>query len=296
MDSNKEYRSHGMQMARRIKTITGTKESVRTKADELVKLINSTFPQSVNVGIFADKIVSQSTNASSNSVLYGYGHVIVMVTSQVPHAMEILLAKLNKVCIFTVPKYLSYSEAAFESKEAYYRAIGYQEEDGKLESTDSYVGRLTQHMKLYGALIQTEVYGVRNLHGIEEGWKWLARFLNALPANIYTAVALQAFIELAGFGLYKTYKNQFKKLLNIISRDFLNALKEHEDPKVKKAVISLDNYIQSNHFQKEPEGRILQESLLSHGLVPNESNYNDNSSGYQQNYNYNSPNRFVYRR
>ncbi|KAI3779980.1 hypothetical protein L2E82_09762 [Cichorium intybus] len=296
MDSNKEYRSHGMQMARRIKTITGTKESVRTKADELVKLINSTFPQSVNVGIFADKIVSQSTNASSNSVLYGYGHVIVMVTSQVPHAMEILLAKLNKVCIFTVPKYLSYSEAAFESKEAYYRAIGYQEEDGKLESTDSYVGRLTQHMKLYGALIQTEVYGVRNLHGIEEGWKWLARFLNALPANIYTAVALQAFIELAGFGLYKTYKNQFKKLLNIISRDFLNALKEREDPKVKKAVISLENYIQSNHFQKEPEGRILQESLLSHGLVPNESNYNDNSAGYQQNYNYNSPNRFVYRR
>lgn len=45
-------------------------------------------------------------------------------------------------------------QAAFESKEAYYRAIGYQEEDGKLESTDSYVGRLTQHMKLYGALIQ----------------------------------------------------------------------------------------------------------------------------------------------
>ncbi|CAI9300049.1 unnamed protein product [Lactuca saligna] len=313
MDSNKEYRSHGMQMARRIKTITGTKENVRTKADELVKLMNSTFPQSINIGIFADKIVSQSTNASSNSVLYGYGHVIVMVTSKIPHAMEILLAKLNKVCIFTVPKYLSYSEGAFESREAYYKAIGYEEEeDGKLESTDTYVGRLTQHMKLYAALIQTEVDGFRNLHGIEEGWKWLARFLNALPANIYTGVALQAFIELAGFGMYKRYKNQFKKLLNIISQDFLKALKEREDPKVTKVVISLENYIQSKEFLKEPEGWRLQDSLLSHGFVPNESddqqqyynnNNNNNSSGgygykgYQQQYNYNnSPNRYVYQR
>ncbi|XP_024991627.1 protein GLE1-like isoform X2 [Cynara cardunculus var. scolymus] len=305
MDYNKEYRSHGMQMARRIKTITGTKENVRTKADELVKLMNSTCPQSVNIGIFAEKVVSQSTNASSNNVLYGYGHVIVMVTSQVPHAMEILLAKLNRVCIFTVPKYLSYSEAAFESKDAYFKAIGYQEEDGNLESTDSYIARLTLHMKLYGALVQTEVDGFQNLHGIEEGWKWLARFLNALPANIYTAVALQAFVELAGFGLYRRYKNQFKKLLNIISRDFLKALKEREDPKVTKVVMSLENYIQTNEFQKEPEGWRLQDSLLSHGFVPNESDhqqqYHNNSSGYrggyqQQQYNYNSSYSYRYQR
>ncbi|KAI3525308.1 hypothetical protein L1887_04000 [Cichorium endivia] len=79
---------------------------------------------------------------------------IYSLRNKVPHAMEILLAKLNKVCIFRVPKYLSYSEAAFDSKEAYYRAIGYQEKDGNLES----VGWLTQHMKLYAALIQTGVY------------------------------------------------------------------------------------------------------------------------------------------
>ncbi|PWA54638.1 GLE1-like protein [Artemisia annua] len=49
-----EYRSHGMQMARRIKTITGSKEN----------------------------IFFHSTNASSDSALYAYAHVIVMVTSQ----------------------------------------------------------------------------------------------------------------------------------------------------------------------------------------------------------------------
>lgn len=112
--------------------------------------------------------------------------------------------------------------------------------------------------------------------------------------------------------MYKRYKNQFKKLLNIISQDFLKALKEREDPKVTKVVISLENYIQSNEFLKEPEGWRLQDSLLSHGFVPNESddqqqyynnnNNNNNSSGgygykgYQQQYNYNSPNRYVYQR
>ncbi|XP_076884765.1 mRNA export factor GLE1-like [Bidens hawaiensis] len=299
MDSNQEYHKQGMQMARRIKTITGTKESVRSKADELVKLMNSTLPQSVNLGIFADKIVYFCTNATSNATLYAYGHVIVMVTSQVPHAMDILLAKLNQVCIFTIPKYLTYSEAVFESKDAYLRAIGYQEENGKLESTDDYVARLTQHMKLYGALIQTEVNGIQNLHGIEEGWKWLARFLNSLPANLYTLVALEAFLEVAGFALYRRYKNQFKKLLNIISRDFLKALKEKEDPKVTKAVMSLESYIQSNNFQKEPEGCRLRDNLLSSDFNPNESDNQQqyhNYGGYQQQYNYNSPNRFTYRR
>ncbi|KAL8218904.1 hypothetical protein R6Q57_022277 [Mikania cordata] len=299
MDSNRDYYKQGMQMARRIKTITGTKESVRAKADELVKLMNSNLPQSVNIGIFADKIVYFCTNATSNAAIYAYGHVIVMVTSQVPNAMEILLSKLNKVCIFTVPKYLSYSEAAFESRDAYFRAIGYQEENGKLESADEYVARLNLHMKLYGALIQTEVNGIQNMHGIEEGWKWLARFLNALPANLYTLVALEAFLEVAGFALYRRYKNQFKKLLNIISHDFLKALKEREDPKVTKAVMSLESYIQSNQFQKEPEGWRLRDHLSSSDFNPNESTDNQqqyhNSSqahgGYQQQYNYNSPNR-----
>lgn len=44
---------------------------------------------------------------------------------------------------------------------------------------------------------QTEIPGVQNAHGLKEGWAWLARFLNALPANIYTAVALIAFLQVS---------------------------------------------------------------------------------------------------
>ncbi|CAK9144530.1 unnamed protein product [Ilex paraguariensis] len=271
LSSNKEFHSHGMQIARRIKTISGTKENVSSKAHDLIKLcLNSPIPQSISVALFAEKVVSFCVNPSGSfsNAAFAYARVIVLVTSQVPLAMDILLAELNKACIYTVPKYISYSESAFETKEAYYKAIGYQEEDGKLESTDSYVERLSSHMKLYGALVQTEFEGVQNQHGLKEGWAWCARFLNALPANLYTAVALHSFLEMAGFTLYRRYKIQFKKLLDIISRDFLSALRERGDPKLNKSIINIESYIESNQFLKEPEGWRLRSSLLSHTFVP----------------------------
>lgn len=47
--------------------------------------------------------------------------------------------------------------------------------------------------------------GVENKHGLEDGWAWLGSFLKALPANLYTAVALQAFLDVSRFDIF-TYK------------------------------------------------------------------------------------------
>ncbi|GMP82599.1 hypothetical protein CsSME_00036833 [Camellia sinensis var. sinensis] len=146
---------------------------------------------SISIAMFAEKIIDQCVNP--NKALFAYAHVIVLVASQVPLAMDLVLAKLNRVCIYTVPKYINYSKSAFDTNEAYHKAIGYKEEDGEIESEESYVSRIESYMKLYGALVQVE--SVQNRHGMGEGWAWLARFLNALPANLYTAVALQAFLE-----------------------------------------------------------------------------------------------------
>ena len=111
--------------------------------------------------------------------------------------------------------------------------------------------------------------------------------------------------QVAGFALYRRYKNQFKKLLNIIYRDFLKKLREKDDTKVKQVVMSLENYIQSNQFEKEPEGWRLKDSLQSNEFNANESNQSDHhqqyqnssrgyNSGYQEQYNYNSGNRYTY--
>ncbi|KAL0385447.1 UNVERIFIED_CONTAM: protein GLE1 [Sesamum radiatum] len=114
---------------------------------------------------------------------------------------------------------------------------------------------------------KTEVGGFQNLHGLREGWAWLARFLNSLPANLYTAVALHSFLEMAGFTLYRRYRNQFEKLLHIIARDFLNALKEGGSEswsaKLSQVKMSIRDYIESNQFKKEPEGLQLRGHLES---------------------------------
>lgn len=49
-------------------------------------------------------------------------------------------------------------QSEFESKEAYYKAIGYRENDGQIESTNDYLKRLESYMKLYGALVQVHHY------------------------------------------------------------------------------------------------------------------------------------------
>jgi hypothetical protein len=43
--------------------------------------------------------------------------------------------------------------------------------------------------------LQTEIRGVRHPYGLAEGWKWLAMFLNTLPATTATACALHAFLK-----------------------------------------------------------------------------------------------------
>ncbi|KAL9268140.1 mRNA export factor GLE1-like protein [Drosera capensis] len=110
---------------------------------------------------------------------------------------------------------------------------------------------------------------MRNVHGLEEGWAWLARFLNAIPANGNSAVALVAFFSTAGFALHRKYKSHFRKLLDVINQHFLGQLKKvKDDPKVSIKMRELQEYIESRKFLVEPEGSRLQTSLLSNALTP----------------------------
>ncbi|XP_019417024.1 PREDICTED: protein GLE1 isoform X2 [Lupinus angustifolius] len=268
--SRQDYTRHESHISRLIRQIRGVRDNVRSKATDLTKLLNDPqCPQSISIEIFAKKIVSYCENPGNAPFASGY--VIVLVTSQVPHAMDILLAELHRACLYTVPKHLVYRKATFQSKEAYFRTIGYKEDDGKMESTDDYLKRLESYMKVYGALVQTEIQNVQNLHGLQEGWAWLARFLNALPANQYTAVSLNAFLQMAGFALFRKYKSQFVKLLKVISENFLVDLKARNVPELTRTVVEIQTYIEDKKFLKEPEGRSLQSNLLSNQAF---NNYN----------------------
>ncbi|XP_015943996.1 mRNA export factor GLE1 [Arachis duranensis] len=234
----------------------------RSKSNDLVKLLRDPqCPQSISIEIFAKKFISYCANLGNAPFASGY--VIVLVTSQVPAAMDVLLAELHRACLYTVPKHMVYKKSIFQSKESYFKAIGYREDGGKLESTQDYLNRLESYMKVYGALVQTEIQGVQNLHGLREGWAWLARFLNNLPANQYTAVSLNAFLQMAGFALFRRYKSQFVKLLNIISQNFLVDLKARQIPELTRTLLEIETYIKDKKFLEEPEGRRLEANLLS---------------------------------
>ncbi|CAH9083655.1 unnamed protein product [Cuscuta epithymum] len=267
LGTKREYDRHDKEISRRIKTITGSGKNVRAKADELIKLINySPYPQSISIAILAKEIVCRFVAlppGGFKSIPYSFGLVIVLVTSQVPLAMDIILAELNKNCIYTVPKHIVYSQSYFKTKKAYCKAIGYQ--DGEIETDSSYLHRLCAFMKLYGAIVQTEVEGFQNMHGHREGWAWLARLLNAVPANLYTAAALKAFLEVAGFVLHRKYKHHFEKLLNILTRDFLKALDEGLQSHI--VVTELRSYVESKRYLSEPEGRHLTDHLLSNTCI-----------------------------
>ncbi|KAK7387543.1 hypothetical protein VNO78_28426 [Psophocarpus tetragonolobus] len=263
---NQDYTRHEGHISRNIRQIRGVRDNVRSKASELIKVLNDPqCPQSISIEIFAKKVVAYCKNPGNAPFASAY--VFVYVTSQVPHAMDILLAELHMACLYTVPKHLVYKKSAFQSKESYFRSIGYQEDDGKMESTEDYLKRLESYMKVYGALVQTEIANVHNLHGLKEGWAWFARFLNTLPANQYTAVSLNAFLQMAGFALYKRYKSQFLKMLNVVSENFLVDLKSRNIPELTRTITEIQSYIEDKKFLREPEGRSLQSNLLSNACV-----------------------------
>ncbi|KAI3882329.1 hypothetical protein MKW92_020090 [Papaver armeniacum] len=266
--SSQAFRDQELQIGRRIRQISGSRDSVIEKASELITLLNDPLlcPQSISAAIFAKKVVSQCSNqrANFNSTAFAYGYVIVLVTAQVPLAMDLLLAELHKACIYTDP----------------FKMTGLREEDGNA-ADESYLEGVASYMKLYGALVQTEVSGVRNLHGLKEGWAWVARLLNSLEANLYTAVALNSFLEVAGFALFRTYKTQFQKMLNFISRRFVEALESKQDPELKPVIVQLQTYIDRNQFLKEPEGWLLKNYLLSEMAMP-EADYSPQQNCHSQ--------------
>ncbi|WVZ74766.1 hypothetical protein U9M48_022904, partial [Paspalum notatum var. saurae] len=254
---SKEFSKYDRQIAKSISKLMPTTDSVKARASELIKaLAGQDCPRPVACCLFANKIISivKSRNTKDKTfgnLAFACGYVMLLVTNQVPEGMDYLLAEFNRVCIYTVPKHLHALNAQVRNRD-YYRLIGYQEENGQLESTESYLTYVVAYVKLYAAMIQ--------------GWKWLAMFLNALPASTATAYALHAFLKMAGFALHKKYGSQFMKILDVISRCILPALKEQGNKMQSEAVNNLQNYLNDKIYLEEPEGQYLVQQLLSKEL------------------------------
>ncbi|KAL3692585.1 hypothetical protein R1sor_006236 [Riccia sorocarpa] len=267
----KDLKVYERAIIKHLQQVSATQEQVRKKSAELIQTLQDPRgpPLQYMVVTFGSKILSQCESQIQKlpSFAFALAQVVVNVASQVPFVMESVIAQLHQVCIFTVPKYFVYNKAQFETDEAYYKVLGYKEEGGKLESTDEYVARMNAYITFYAAVTQTELQGgVVNPHGISEAWAWCARLLNRIPANRLSASALESFLKIAGFRLYKTYPEPFRKLMNVVISDYLVSLKNNDDVDARAVVNRLETYLQTAQFANSPEGRIMPVRDLSSAL------------------------------
>lgn len=68
---------------------------------------------------------------------------------------------------------------------------------------------------------------------------------------------------MAGFALHKKYGSQFMKILDVISRHFIPALKAQGSKVHPEAINNLQNYLNDKIYLEEPEGQYLAQQLLS---------------------------------
>lgn len=255
----KELKTYERQIIKHLQQIAATQQQVGIKSRDLLQFLNSSMgvPTQFLLVTLGAKLLSQceSQILKLPSFAFALAQVIVNVASQVPLLIDIVLAKLHEVCIFTVPKYYVFTKDQFENDAAYYKALGYREEDGKLESTDDYVARQAAYMTFYGAMIQTDVAGGKNPHGLAAGWAWVARFLNSIPADRNTASALEAFLKMAGFRLYQVYPKPFMRIMQAIVTEYIENLKKTGDGDARAVVSRLETFLHLQKYLQEPEGR-----------------------------------------
>ncbi|XP_010456908.1 PREDICTED: protein GLE1-like [Camelina sativa] len=235
---NEDFSSFEKSIGRAIKQITAVKDIVNTKINEIVKIFKDPrCPLSISIAAFAKRMVYCGRAPFASS------YVIVHVTSMFPQAMDILLAEFHKACIYTAPNHSANSDQSV------------------WDSSDAYE-RLDSIMKLYGALVQEDIHGgnATNMHGIEHGWTWLTQFVNNTSNNnnnIANAIALNAFLQTAGFGLHQRYKSQFVNVVNDVGEQIL------KKGRTELTIANIKAYLDDQMYLKEPEGRTMKTSLFS---------------------------------
>ena len=109
---------------------------------------------------------------------------------------ELLIAKFNKSCPYSVPMYIEKREN--QTVEDFKDSLGYKRlsntDKVEFESKDSYFERMSGILALYAALIQINNVEKNSFFGLSTAWTWIASLLNSKPRDI-TATILLVFLE-----------------------------------------------------------------------------------------------------
>ncbi|CAE6135371.1 unnamed protein product [Arabidopsis arenosa] len=152
--------------------------------------------------------------------------------------MDILLAEFHKACIYTVPNH-----------DVIHSQCGDSEAYERLDST----------MRLYGALVQTDIRGgnATNLHGIEHGWAWLARFFKQHLSHQHSYCdSVKRLSPNGRVWSSSTVQISVCESYERCARAFL------DETEGRKGYTLITAYLDDRMYLKEPEGRTMKTSLL----------------------------------
>ncbi|KAL4527124.1 hypothetical protein Ndes2526B_g09162 [Nannochloris sp. 'desiccata'] len=246
-----------------VQQISATLEQVRNKAQALAGFIaqHHDIQRTYALITLTAKLISQCEVQITrlHSFAFPLAEVAVAVAAAHPDFIELLLARLHESCPLAVPMYYGFRSGGDDLE--YLRLLKYkiteEEENGRVklikESTDEYMGRMQGYVMLYAAITQSD--NPANPHGLQHAWEYLARLINYVPANRLTAAALDAFLKVAGYKMAAVYKGQFIKLLQAVDRNFLEGLRQTNEPDARAVATRLQLYLNTRQFSKPPEGR-----------------------------------------
>uniref|UniRef100_A0A1B6HBG1 mRNA export factor GLE1 n=1 Tax=Homalodisca liturata TaxID=320908 RepID=A0A1B6HBG1_9HEMI len=203
------------------------------------------------MNLLAKKFVKQGEHVVSSKpeAAFAIAAVIVALWVDFPHFGELLLAHFHRECPYLIPVFIPQVEG--QSNEDYYKMLGYQySDDGKVESQDKFLRRMSGIMRLYAAILVTPLKqshaqeGKKHPLSMQEAWRWLAATLNMSPRPDISPTLLFDFLEVAGWLFYKTYGSQFTKMLQTLCTDYFPLIEQVTPDGCGGPVVRLKSFLE----------------------------------------------------
>lgn len=219
--------------------------------------------------LIAKKLVlqGQSQVASSFKTAFPIAAVCVGLWSLFPDFGDLLLGYFYNKCPYLVPFYVPKIDDIPTME--YYKLVGYDVDDEKVEDEDKYLSKLSGTVRLYAAIMQMEIppqlSNRPHPFGIEHGWIWFTRLMNLEPRPSVTATVIFDFLEVAGHAMMKRFGKQFQKVLLTLCQELMPKILQVTPPDSKAGAMRLKMFLEScvEKSQINPPKGVLTQSWWS---------------------------------
>ncbi|KAJ1960332.1 hypothetical protein GGI12_003859 [Dipsacomyces acuminosporus] len=181
--------------------------------------------QSWVINLTAKSIVKQAETEVTvhRNVAYPLAAVTVNIMQLYPQLIDLLMVRLVKKCPYVIPQYIG--RRPNQTSDEFLRSIGYKEKDDDVLETDvMYEERMNGMLCLFAAVVQTTpLNGKPNPFPVAYGWTWFARMVNLQPRSVSPSL-VNSFLEIAGDSMMAAYSKQFKKLLDVLVKQWMPAI------------------------------------------------------------------------